>query len=279
MIGRKKLCVLFVLVAVVAVSFFGGALLSSFNALPLTFQRFQGFAQPESANPSEQMALKATNTQERMVVYDGRISLETSNIQAVVSKISAVADEFGGYVAGTSFSLYGAQTVADITVRVPKDRFHAAVQEIRGLGKVLDERTKSDDVTQQYVDMKARLENLQRQEKRLNEILGIAKTVSEVLNVEKELERVRGEIESLQGQINYTERNVEMSTITSHLTEPNAPFKPSNLNLNETLGTALTGLFLMIRALVIITITILPLMLIAIPAYYLHIQRKRKAPK
>jgi len=279
MIGRKKICVLVLLVAIVAGSFFGGTLLSSFNAPPLAVQRSQAMSQPEAASLSEQLNVKSASAEEHMVVYDGRISLETSDIQAIASKIRTVADALGGYVASTSFSLYGTQTVADISIRVPKDKFHAAVQEIKSFGKVLDERTKSDDVTQQYVDLKARLENLQRQEKRLNEILGVAKTVSEVLSVEKELERVRGEIESLLGRIKYLERNVEMSTITSHLTEPKPPFNPTGVNWNETLSTALTGLFMTIRAVVIIVVTILPLILITIAAYCLHVRRKRKSRK
>jgi predicted nuclease with TOPRIM domain len=92
-----------------------------------------------------------------------------------------------------------------------------AVSEIGTYGKVLDERTTSEDVTERYIDLKARLNNLQMEEQSLVELLAKTKTVDEILRVEQELARVRGEVESLQGQINYLDRNVAMSLITVSL--------------------------------------------------------------
>ncbi len=217
--------------------------------------------------------------QERMVIYNAYLSLETGDIGAALAKIRSLAESYGGYVAGSSRSSYGMQATAEITIRVPKEKFHVAVQEIETYGKVLDERTSSEDVTQQYVDLKARLENLQRQEKRLNEILDMARTVDEVLNVERELERVRGEIESLQGQINYLERSVAMSVITIGLKEPPPPFTPPGMDWGETFETALRAFFAVVRGLIILIVSLLPLVVIGVPAYYVYRRRKLKAKK
>ena len=154
--------------------------------------------------------------------------------------------------------------------------FRTAINQIHTYGKVLDERTTSDDVTQQYVDLTARLVNLQKQEIRLQEILAMAKTVEDVLNVERELERVRGEIERLQGQINYLEGNAEMSSIVVKLGEPALPFTPPRIEWGETLQTALTGLFLMIRGLIILVFSTIPLIAIAGPAFYLYRRRTHR---
>ena len=213
---------------------------------------------------------------ERMIIYNAYISLETTDINSVLAKIRDLAENYGGYVAGSSRSTYGVQATADVTIRVPKDKFHAAVQEIEGYGKVLDERTTSEDVTEQYIDLKARLENLESQEKRLQEILDMAKTVEEVLEVERELERVRGEIERFQGQINYLERSVAMSVIAVTLIEPPPPFTPSGVDWGETLETAISGFSAVLRGLIILTVSLLPIAIIAVLVYYVYKRRKQK---
>jgi len=205
-----------------------------------------------------------------------RIALETREIHVVLSRISVLAEGHGGYVAGTTLSTYGAQTVAEITIRVPKERFRVAVGEIEAYGKLLDERTTSDDVTQQYIDLTARLSNLERQEESLRGILGLAKTVDEVLQVQKELERVRGEIESLKGQIQYLESNAEMSSIAVRLTEAPPPFTPPGMDWGETMQSALGVLFGIVRGLIILGVGVVPLAAIAVPSFYVYRRRALK---
>jgi len=278
--SRKKIAIISsVVIILIVASFFIGTLYSpygwygGFESTPLA-------PKETMPTPTPTPAPKGTEyTQERMVIYNAYVSLETGDIQGTLTKIRSLAESYGGYVAGSSRSSYGVQATAEITIRVPKDKFHVAVQEIETYGKVLDERTTSEDVTQQYIDLKARLENLQRQEKRLNEILGMAQTVDEVLNVERELERVRGEIESLQGQINYLERSVAMSVITVGLKEPLPPFTPPGMDWGETFESALRGFFAVVRGLIILVVSLLPLVVIGVPVYYVYRRRKLKGKK
>jgi len=279
--SRKRLAAISVIVAILLVaSFFIGTLYSPYGGFMESRPWGPQIAEYPTPTPTPTPAPKGTEyTQERMVIYNAYVSLETGDIGGSLAKIRSLAESYGGYVAGSSRSSYGMQATAEITIRVPKDKFHVAVQEIETYGKVLDERTTSEDVTQQYIDLKARLENLQRQEKRLNEILGMAKTVEEVLNVERELERVRGEIESLQGQINYLERNVAMSVITVGLKEPLPPFTPPGMDWGETFETALRAFFAVVRGLVILVVSLLPLVAIGVPVYYVYRRRKLKGKK
>jgi len=284
--SRRKIALISVIIAgLLAASFFVGTLYSPYGRIGM----YLGAEPMPPVVPTVTVAtLTATAPipmpttravdvfQERMVIYNGYVSLETPNIEAVLAKIRLLAESMGGYVAGSSRSSYGTQAVAEITIRVPKDKFRGAVQEIEGYGKVLDESTTSEDVTQQYIDLKARLDNLQKQEQRLREILDLARTVDEILKVENELSRVRGEIDSLQGQINYLERNVEMSLISVRLVEPAPPFTPPGMDWGETFQTALSGLFLMVRGLIVLVVSFLPLIIIAAGAYYLYRRTKRK---
>jgi len=217
-----------------------------------------------------------TLAQERMVIYNAYISLETSDIQGRLDRIRQLAENCGGYVAGSSRSAYGTQATAEISIRIPKERFHEAVRQIETYGKVLDERTTSEDITQQYIDLKARLNNLEKQEQRLHEILGMAKTVDEILRVESELSRIRGEIDSLQGQINYLENSAEMSLISVSLIEPAPPFTPPDMDWGETLETAIFGLFAILRGLMILVVSLIPLAIIGLPIYYMYRRRRQK---
>jgi len=215
-------------------------------------------------------------SQERLVIYNAHVSLETRELELGLAKIRALADRCGGYVASSSRTTYGMQSRADMSIRVPKDKFHTAVQEVETYGKVLDEGTTSEDVTQQYIDLKARLNNLQKQEERLREILALAKTVDEILKVENELTRVRGEIESLQGQINYLEGNVTMSLISVVLIEPPPPFTPPGMDWGEVLATAIVGFFTVLRGMIVIVVSLLPLAVVGAPVYYVYRRRKRR---
>ena len=279
--SRKRLAVISVIVAILLVaSFFVGTLYSPYGGFMESRPWGPQVVEYPTPTPTPTPAPKSAEyTQERMVIYNAYVSLETRDIAGTLTKIRSLAESYGGYVAGSSRSSYGMQATAEITIRVPKDKFHVAVQEIETYGKVLDERTTSEDVTQQYIDLKARLSNLQKQEQRLIEILGMARTVDEVLNVERELERVRGEIESLQGQINYLERSVAMSVITVSLKEPLPPFTPPGMDWGETFESALRGFFAVVRGLIILVVSLLPLVVIGVPVYYVYRRRKLKGKK
>jgi hypothetical protein len=275
---RKALIVSSGIVVLVVASFFVGTLYAPYGvisggALPSVM------TQTESGPIYAEMRKDAsTPSQEREVIYNAQLSLEANDIQGTLQKVRTLAEGYGGYVASSSRSAYGAQARADIAIRVPKDKFQTAIQQIETYGKIIDEGTSSEDITQQYIDLKARLSNMQSQEERLHEILDMAKTVDEILKVESELERVRGEIDSLQGQINYFEGNVEMSLITVTLTEPAPPFSPPGMDWGETLEIAISGLFMVVRGMIILVVSLIPVVIVSVPIYYLYKRRKQQKP-
>ncbi|WP_455283605.1 DUF4349 domain-containing protein [[Eubacterium] cellulosolvens] len=273
---RSKILVISsVVVILLLASFFIGMLYSPYGPV--------GVETPPAVMPKAETELAYSSRpgaqptpQERLVIYNAYLSLETGDIQGGLGMIRRLAEDYGGYVASSSRSTYGMQSRAEMAIRVPKDKFHAAVQEIETYGKVLDESTTSEDITQQYIDLKARLNNLQKQEERLHEVLDMAKTVDEILKVESELARVRGEIDSLQGQINYLEGNVEMSLISVELIEPAPPFTPPGMDWGETFEIAIVGFFTVLRGMIILAVSLIPLAAVGVPAYYVYKRRKLK---
>ena len=228
---------------------------------------------------SDEYLVESNVEQERMIIYNAYVSLETDDIDSTLIQIKNLVENYGGYVAGSSRSTYDLRARAEIVVRIPKEKFHDAISEIESYGKLLDERTTSEDITEQYIDLRARLDNFLRQETRLDEILNMSKTVDEILKVEKELTRIRGEIESLQGQINYLERNVEMSLIVVTLYEPSPPFTSVGMKWIEVLETAVMSLFAVISGLIILIVSLSPVIIIGTIVYYVLKRRKPKVKR
>lgn len=113
-----------------------------------------------------------------------------------------------------------------VTVRIPTDEYEEFVAEVGELGTIKFQSEATDDVTQEHVDLSARLANMRAQEERLREFFDAAKNVTEMLAIEKELGRVRGEIESLDAQVTLLERQAAMATVAVELVEPRAVVRP-----------------------------------------------------
>ncbi|MDO8689361.1 MAG: DUF4349 domain-containing protein, partial [Dehalococcoidia bacterium] len=95
-------------------------------------------------------------------------------------------------------------------------------ERIQALGTVQSQSLGSQDVTEQFIDLKARLESAQREELSLLNLLGKATSVSDILTIERELSRVRADLERFQGQLNFVERRVDLATLTVSLFPPEA---------------------------------------------------------
>ena len=277
MLKNKLIFSIIAIIIIFVVAFFGGSSLISYSPELHRGDIASGpriISEAPAPIPASE-SMDYITVENRMIIYNGYISLETDDIDGTLNRIRSLAEGYNGYVAGTSRSKIGNQAIAEITIRIPQNRFHSAINEIENYGNVLDERTNSEDVTEQYIDLKARLKNLEKLEESLTDLLNKTATVEEVIKVEQELARIRGEIDSLQGQVNYLERNVTMSMIQVSLREPPSPFTPPGMDWGETFETAIRGLFAVVSGLIILIIAVLSLIvIIGIPAYYLQ-RRKR----
>ncbi|NPE28387.1 DUF4349 domain-containing protein [Methanococcoides sp. SA1] len=159
----------------------------------------------------------------RKVITTSSVSIEVKDTTETLDAITDIANEVDGYVSSSSaHTRYGDDEgmYGYITIRVPSSELDKVLDNIGDLGKVTSESTTASDVTEEYIDVNARLSNLGKQETRLGEILEMSTTVEEVLDVEKELGRVRGEIESLTGRLNYLNDRIDLATINIDVSEP-----------------------------------------------------------
>ncbi|WP_292463273.1 DUF4349 domain-containing protein [Methanolobus sp.] len=201
---------------------------------------------------------------DRKTITTVDMTLEVDEVPAAIEQISASARAFGGYVSGSSVysHTYDSGTWKDgyITVRVPEAEHPLFLEEVGKLGEVTSRSVSGQDVTEEYIDVTARLENLKKQEQRLHEVLNMSRTVEEVLSVEKEIERVRGEIDSLTGRLNYLNDRVEYSTISIRLTESDRVVY--SWGLGDALSESVRGFISMINALIILAGYMLPIIIL-----------------
>lgn len=232
---------------------------------------------------------------ERLVIRNVSMRIEVEDVEASINELRSATDAAGGIVSMLSVSTnegpvyredYGAEysdgapLSGYITVRIPADNLDAFNEKVSALGKVLSENANQDDVTQQYVDLNARLENLQAREARLRELYDEADTVEDTLAVDRELSAVRGDIESMQAQILYLERQAAMATVTIELVEPTPVVSPTggNWGFVDAIRTSLRAFMGTVNGLIIVLGAVLPIIIIGliVLAIILAIVRSRK---
>jgi hypothetical protein len=161
----------------------------------------------------------ATN---KKVIKIGSLTLRIDDANWSVGEITRVAGSLGGSVESSNISNDGQGVKSGtIVVRVPAEKFNEAFAQLKQSGKVVvNESVSGTDVTEQVIDLEARIKNKQAEEEAYANILKAQATkVSDVLEVTRALNTVRGEIESLQGQLKYLNSQANMSTISIFLSE------------------------------------------------------------
>ncbi|WP_319508587.1 DUF4349 domain-containing protein [uncultured Methanolobus sp.] len=205
----------------------------------------------------------STVSVDRKTITTVDMTIKVDDAAVVMDEVSKIAVASGGYVASSSVydSYYDSSTRKEgyITVRIAESEYPSFLENVEALGEVTSKSVSAQDVTEEYIDVTARLENLERQEIRLQEILNMAATVEDVLSVEKELERVRGEIESLTGRLNYLEDRIEFSTINIRVTEP-TPITRS-WGIRDAISESVNGFISMVNALIVLVGYLLPLVI------------------
>ncbi len=208
--------------------------------------------------------------EESMIIYTGDISIVVADTEAAAADIEALATGMGGRVVSSSFYQSGQGAFAgSITIRVPVARFDEAMNRIQEMAvEVRRADRSSEDVTEEYVDLQARLGNLEATADRVRSFLDEAQTVEEALAVNQELSRLEEEIEAYQGRIQFLENRADFSTITVGLTpdELAQPIEVGGWRLGgaarEAVEALLGALQGVARLLVWIVIFLLPLALI-----------------
>ena len=237
--------------------------------------RFAGLGSKGSPSIDEVSNVNG-KTFERKVISTATLTMEVASAQAAINDITNITLESGGFISSSSIRDIGSNLKnGGITARIPQKSFYSTIEKIDALGTEKYRQVSGQDVTEEFIDLGARLDNLQKQETRLQEILKMATAVKDIIEVEHELERVRGEVESLTGRLNYLNQSVEMSTISVNVMEP-APIAGDGWGISDALRDAVRGFIESVRGIIIFTGFIIPILIYLGIAVLIALGIKRK---
>lgn len=173
-------------------------------------------AAPAVANAPQQTAQQPPiDISQRLIVRNASLSLLVNDVTEAAIKARNLAESLQGFVVNSVQREENGKPAATITIRVPAAKFDQAMDGLKGLAvRVSNEQASSKDVTEEFVDTEARLRNLKATEERYLALLQQARTVEDILKVEQQLSNIRGQIEQLQGRLQFLQRSAETSLIT-----------------------------------------------------------------
>lgn len=193
--------------------------------------------------PQQQPAQQADKIVERKIIYISKLQLRVVDLDAAAQRVQQLVEQQKGYVASSDISGvsdYDNNRSASWVVRVPVANYQAFLDEAKSLGTVAQETSTAEDVTEQYLDVEAQIKNKRVEEERFIELLKNATAkLEDILAVEKELSRVRGEIEQAEGKKRYLENRTDFTTVTLQLTQVNE----RNLEVKPSFGTRISRSF------------------------------------
>lgn len=242
-------------------------------------------AEVERSTPETAADKESENggSEEQKVIKTGNLTLVVKKVGDSVSEINSLAVSKDGFILSSSIYTNSDETQSgSIVLKVPVDRFEETVEDLKKIANVVErEALSGKDVTEEYSDLQAQMNNYKAEEEQYLEILKRANTIEETLKVTEKLSLVRGKIERLEGQIKYLENQTEMSTITVTLKEetridvPTKEWKPWTTvkNAFRTLVRFLQGL---VDVLIWIVIFLGPPALIIWLIIWMIVKRKRK---
>lgn len=221
----------------------------------------------------------------RKIVYTADITLVVKDLAKAEAGLKALLKQFGGFVASSDLSgTPGSPRSGNWTVRVPVGRFDDFKSGAVSLGELQSTRTDSQDVTEEFYDVAARLRNKKVEEQRLLRHLDRSTArLEDILAVEREISRVRGEIEQMEGRIRLLSNQTELTTITLHLNEVYG-YVPTERTtflsrVARTFATSIDkmGQFFAGLALVLVALTpwLALLLVVSVPFYAWYRRRRR----
>ena len=201
------------------------------------------------------------------IVRTANVDLEVGQgeLNKVVNQATDVVVRAKGIYVGSSTAVPSDEPASgQVTFRVPVDAFEPVLRQLKGLGTYRGEESSTDDVTTQYVDLTGQLTAWRAQERVYLRLLDRARSVTDVIAVQNQLQQVQSNIERLQGQLKHLEDQSSFSTIVLRLTEPGAggPAAPQG-RLARAWATAVNGLGVMAAAVLVAVIWLIPVTVLA----------------
>lgn len=219
------------------------------NAYPAEAEEYGGFAVTGGTQLESGSGAAPEGSPEKLI-YSASATVETTEFDGTIEKLSALVEQYGGFVESSSVNGsnyytqsrgYSSTRYASYVIRVPSDKFSALMGSLSTLGNVPYSHTYTENITAQYYDTDARLTAYQTQEARLLEMMEAAKTVEDLIAIEEKLTELRYQIESLQSTLKNWDRQVAYSTLDLEVQEVIEYTPESRMSYGQELALALSS--------------------------------------
>jgi hypothetical protein len=226
----------------------------------------------QAAAPAGKPGTTEAAAQVRLVDLGNRIvrtatvdlEVDEGQLNETINKASdAVVKAKGIYVGSSTSVPDGEPASGQVTFRVPVDAFESVLRELKSLGAYRGEQSSTEDVTNQYVDLNGQLAAWRAQERVYLRLLDRARSVTDVIAVQNQLQQVQSSIERLQGQLDQLEDQSSFSTIVLQISEPGAAAGEPQGRLARAWATAVSGLGVMAAAALVAVVWAIPVAILA----------------
>ncbi|WP_315115956.1 DUF4349 domain-containing protein [uncultured Clostridium sp.] len=182
----------------------------------------------------------STELVDRKNIQNATIEIQTLDFDGSTTDLSNKVKSFGGYIESSNISgkridnePSAENRFAEISIRIPVEKFDEFIKDLRNLGNITNQSINIKDITHEYFDTEARVKSLKIQQERLLELLKKSGELKDMLEIEKELERVGYEIETLTGTLKKWNNLIEYSTLNINLYEVQKYKKVATLSLKD----------------------------------------------
>ena len=211
-----------------------------------------------AAKPTDQQQADLPSA-DRMIIRTVSMTIAVTDVQETFRQAERIAVEQGGLLAASQVRQDGDRMTATMTIRVPSDSatYQETLTRLRAVAeRVVEEQGQAQDITEEYVDLESRLRNLSASEQSLLALLQRAAKIEDIINIQRELTNVRGQIEQIQGRKQALERRADMATITLTIREIGTFSRPG-WNPGDTVASAVRALGESVRGLATLGIWLL----------------------
>lgn len=235
-----------------------------------------GFAAAKRSNSSKPFPAK-NNQFQRKLIKTGNLNFETQDLSKTKTTIEGLVKSFNGYIANDNEYKSYDRISNTISLRIPANKFDEFIVEIsKGVEKFDSKNINISDVTEQFLDVEARLKTKKALESKYLEILKKAKSVREILDVERELGKLRGDIEATEGRLKYLKNQTSFSTLNITFYKK---IKESDSSFGGKVIEAFKDGFDNIKAFFLFLINIWPFIIILFLVFFYFRKRRKSRTK
>lgn len=225
-----------------------------------------------SAPVSDNSFAQTLNTDKKLI-RSGSLMLEVTNVSDSMDSITRIAQDFHGFIEkATKESDANDQVSGSVIVRIPGENYDSFLGTISSLGTIKRQDIQTTDVTEDYIDKEAQIRALTIQRDQYYRIIEKAETVEDILNVQREIDRVQLELDRITGKMKYLENQIAFGTLTISL-QPRPVLASEGVDaFSRVMQEAASGFTGMISFLVVFFVTIIPVLIIIYIIYRLFVR-------